>query len=276
MATAPRASTTTGGLARWPTPAPAPACLTPATPGVKGSGRLTAALRQSRRPRLRQPLPHRADRYVRQLMAHLTCATRNSQSAICAYCNQAVPICWLQSVTVTYPELHLVRAGVEHRHHAPRCARWYPPAARSRLSAPTGANRTSSLAPRQRSGRSTSRDTERRISPDGHRQQSSRSVTAIWECERPDRRLGALGRRFSLCCEHAQIMCFCAGDAVPQTFTAVGSTGDFDGLWSRKCCVAESARIEDWRRRRAVPDVHPASCPSRSPLGGPHPCRRSP
>jgi len=40
------------------------------------------------------------------------------------------------------------------------------------------------------------------------------------------------------------------------TFTAVGSTGDFDGLWSRKCCVAESARIEDWRRRRAVPDVH--------------------
>jgi hypothetical protein len=162
MATAPRASTTTGGLARWPTPAPAPACLTPATPGVMGSGRLTAALRQSHRLRLRQPLPHRADRYVRQLMAHLTCATRNSQSAICAYCNQAVPTCWLQSVTVTYPELHLVRAGAGHRHHAPRCARWYPPAARSRLSAPTGANRSSSLAPRQRSGRSTSRDTERR------------------------------------------------------------------------------------------------------------------
>ena len=121
------------GLPRWPTPAPAPACPAPATPGVTGSGHLTAALRQSHRPRLRQPLPHRADRYVRQLMAHLTCATRNSQSAICAYCNQAVPTCWLQSVTVTNPELHLVRAGAGHRHHAPRCARWYPPTARSRL-----------------------------------------------------------------------------------------------------------------------------------------------
>jgi hypothetical protein len=60
------------------------------------------------------------------------------------------------------------------------------------------------------------------------------------------RRLGALGRRFSLCCERAQIMRFCAGDAVPETFTgAVGSTGAVDGLWSRKCYVAESARIED-------------------------------
>jgi hypothetical protein len=62
----------------------------------------------------------------------------------------------------------------------------------------------------------------------------------------PSRRLGALGRRFSLCCERAQIMRFCAGDAVPETFTgAVGSTGAVVGLWSRKCYVAESARIED-------------------------------
>jgi hypothetical protein len=59
--------------------------------------------------------------------------------------------------------------------------------------------------------------------------------------KRADRRLGALGRRFSLCCERAQIMRFCAGDAVPETFSAVGSTGAVDGLWSRKCCVAESA-----------------------------------
>jgi hypothetical protein len=59
-------------------------------------------------------------------------------------------------------------------------------------------------------------------------------------------RLGALGRRFSLCCERAQIMRFSAGDAVPESFSAaVGSTGAVDGLWSRKCCVAESARIED-------------------------------
>jgi len=52
--------------------------------------------------------------------------------------------------------------------------------------------------------------------------------------ERPDRRLGALGRRSILCCEHAQIMRCCAGDRVPETFTAaVGSTGAVDGLWSR-------------------------------------------
>jgi hypothetical protein len=68
-------------------------------------------------------------------------------------------------------------------------------------------------------------------------------------CRPPERRLGALGRRFSLCCERAQIMRFCAGDAVPETFTAVvGSTGAVDALWSRKCCVAESATpVEDDR-----------------------------
>jgi hypothetical protein len=44
----------------------------------------------------------------------------------------------------------------------------------------------------------------------------------------------------------AQISRFCADDAVPETFTAaVSSTGTVDGLRSRKCCVAESARIED-------------------------------
>jgi hypothetical protein len=31
----------------------------------------------------------------------------------------------------------------------------------------------------------------------------------------------------------------------PPKVTAVGSTCDVDALWSRKCCVAESARIED-------------------------------
>jgi len=31
-------------------------------------------------------------------------------------------------------------------------------------------------------------------------------------------------------------MRFCAGDDVPETFTAaVGGTGAVDGLWSRKC-----------------------------------------
>ena len=40
-------------------------------------------------------------------------------------------------------------------------------------------------------------------------------------------------------------MRFCAGDAVPEMFTAVGGTGDVDALWSRKYCVADSARIED-------------------------------
>jgi hypothetical protein len=41
-------------------------------------------------------------------------------------------------------------------------------------------------------------------------------------------------------------MRFCAEDAVSETFTAaVGSTGAVDGLWSRECCVAESAWIED-------------------------------
>jgi len=28
-------------------------------------------------------------------------------------------------------------------------------------------------------------------------------------------------------------MRFCAGDAVPEMFTAAGSTGAVDGLWSR-------------------------------------------
>ena len=51
-------------------------------------------------------------------------------------------------------------------------------------------------------------------------------------------------------------MRFCAGDAVPGMFTAAGGTGAVDGLWSRKCCVAGSARIEDWWRRCAVPGVH--------------------
>jgi len=33
---------------------------------------------------------------------------------------------------------------------------------------------------------------------------------------------------------------------MPESSTAaVGSTGAVDGLWSRKCCVAEPARIED-------------------------------
>ena len=60
----------------------------------------------------------------------------------------------------------------------------------------------------------------------------------------PDRRLGALARRFNLYRGRAPIMRFCArGAGWPKTFTAAGSTGGVDALWSRRCCIAGSARI---------------------------------
>jgi hypothetical protein len=51
-----------------------------------------------------------------------------------------------------------------------------------------------------------------------HRRPSGAAGTA--KCSRPPTL--ALGRRFSLCCERAQIMWFCAGDTVPEMLTGVG------------------------------------------------------
>lgn len=152
------------GLPRWPTPAPAPACPAPATPGVTGSGRLTAALRQSHRPRRRQPIASPS----RQLRAPADGAS-----------DLRYPQFTVSDMRVLQPSSSDLLVAVCYRHlprAAPRTSRSRTPAPRSQMcplvpargeippvSAPTGANRTSSLAPRQRSGRSTSRDTERRM-----------------------------------------------------------------------------------------------------------------